>query len=91
MADYVIKILLDDNDEPVLVELPGMELDAAEEITANLRWDVGEAKNVDAPAVEVRADLPGSDLVLDPRRVRSIVLEEAGLDESIADSADSDS
>ncbi len=79
MADYyVITIGYDDGAEPTKVELGEIERDRAEEIAANLRYDVAEAKNVDAPAVEVRADLPGSDLVLDPRRVLSIDLDQVG-------------
>ncbi len=78
MTDYVIQILFTDQRDALMVELPGVDLEEAEAFTAQLRYDVEEAKDIDAPLVE--ATVPGAagtPLDLDPRHVRSIDLEES--------------
>jgi len=78
MSSYVIQIVFDDRDTPVIVDLPELTLDQAEEFTAQLRHDVIEAKSVNAPVIEeIQAAIGGVDLVLDPRRVISIDLQTA--------------
>lgn len=82
MDSYVIKIVFDDRDLPVFVDLPGVALQQAEDFTAQLRYDVAQARSVSAPVVEeMQASIPGIDLVLDPARVISIDLEEADPDD----------
>lgn len=82
MSSYAIKIVFHDRDLPVFVDLPGVALHLAEQFTAQLRYDVAEAKSVNAPVVEeVQAAIPGIDLVLDPGRVISIDLEETDPDD----------
>ena len=76
MAKYVIKIQYIDSDEPVFVDLAGMDREKAEDVTANLHYDLAEAKSINAPAVEVRVDVPGSNLILEPARIRAIDLVE---------------
>ena len=76
MTDYEIRILFDDRPDGLTVALPNVELDEAEAFTAQLRYDVEEAKDINAPVFTVALpDQVGSDLVLDPRHVRSIDLE----------------
>jgi hypothetical protein len=76
VANYVIKIQYTDTDEPVIVDLAGMDRNKAEDATAKLHYDLAEAKSINAPAVEVRTDVPGSKLVLEPARIRAIDLIE---------------
>ena len=87
MASYVIKIQYIDSDEPVIVDLAGMDRETAEDVTANLHYDLAEARSINAPVVEVRADVPGSNVVLEPGRIRTIDLVEID-DPSTESSAD---
>lgn len=77
MAHYTITILFDDTPEDQTVRLADTDLAAAEEFTAHLRYDVEEAKIIDAPLVTSAVPgADGGDLTLDPRHVRSIDLAE---------------
>lgn len=78
MTHYTITILFDDTSDEQTVRLADTDLGAAEEYTAQLRYDVEEAKIIDAPLVTSAG--PGSsgpELTLDPRHVRSIDLAES--------------
>ena len=76
MTDYVIKILFIDDDTVRTIALPGLDLDQAEQYTADLREEVQEGKDVDAPVVQFARD-GLSEITLEPSAVRSIDLQEA--------------
>ncbi|MEP6852394.1 MAG: hypothetical protein ABJA87_07045 [bacterium] len=81
MTDYVLKVIFDDREEPIYLDLPGLSHEDAETFAAQVREDVLEAKNVNAPVVEeVRAGSPGTDIVFDPRHVVAIDLDTADPD-----------
>ena len=75
---YVMKILVLDEAEPLIVHLAGLDHPEAEQFTAEVRANVEEARSVNAPVIVVA--LPGDprpELTLEPGAVRSIDLEEA--------------
>jgi hypothetical protein len=73
MAAYSLKILLVDEPEPMLVELPGFDRDRAEAFTADLRHEVEQAVAIDAPFVQVQID-GADDVTLDPRLIAELDL-----------------
>ena len=73
MAAYSLKILLVDESEPLLVELPGFDRDRAEAFTADLRHEVEQAVAIDAPFVQVQID-GAEDVTLDPRLIGELDL-----------------
>ncbi len=75
MAAYSLKILLVDESEPLLVELPGFDRDRAEAFTADLRHEVEQAVAIDAPFVQVQID-GADDVTLDPRLIAELDLAE---------------
>ncbi|MCW2526222.1 MAG: hypothetical protein JWM76_1082 [Pseudonocardiales bacterium] len=76
MTDYEISVLFDDTTDELIVPLNGVEHETAEQFTAELRSNVEHAKTIDAPVIDVTLpDAAGSELTLDPRRVRAIDLE----------------
>ena len=81
MAGYQIKIRYVDTPDPLNIPLPDLDRDQAEAAVEKLRYDIGEAKNVEAPAVELGMDLPGNTEVIDPRRVREVDLVDTGDDD----------
>ena len=79
VTDYEISVYFDDTTDELIVPLRDVEHAAAEQFAAELRSMVEHAKAIDAPVVDVTLpDAAGSELTLDPRRVRSIDLEAAG-------------
>jgi len=75
MAAYSLKILLVDESDPLLIELPGFDRDRAEAFTADLRHEVEQAVAIDAPFVQVQID-GAEDVTLDPRLIAELDLEE---------------
>ena len=73
MAAYSLKILLVDESDPLLIELPGFDRDRAEAFTADLRHEVEQAVAIDAPFVQVQID-GAEDVTLDPRLIAELDL-----------------
>jgi len=78
MANYVITIRYTDRADAQTVDLGDLDLDQAEEYTAQLRADVQEAKAVNAPdTYDFETGGNGPTLSLEPHLIRSIDLAEA--------------
>jgi hypothetical protein len=78
MANYVITIRYTDRADAQTVDLGDLDLDQAEEYTAQLRADVEEAKAVNAPdTYPFEVGSVGPTLNLEPHLIRAIELEEA--------------
>ena len=75
MPSYQITILFNDATAPLVLDLPDTDLETAETLTAGMRDEVEQGREVDAPVVTARAP-DGSDLALEPGRIVSIDLEE---------------
>jgi hypothetical protein len=75
MTAYSLRILLVEESEPLLIELPGFDRDRAEAFTADLRHEVEEAVAIDAPFVQVQIE-GAEDVTLDPQRIAELDLEE---------------
>lgn len=75
MADYAITIEFNDGTDAQIVALPGLDLEDAETFTAKVRYEMEEARAVNAPVVSIPADA-GPALTLEPDRIISIDLEE---------------
>jgi hypothetical protein len=72
---YSLRISLTDQPDPLVVELPGFDRDRAELFTADLRHEVEQAVDIDAPFVQVQVD-GAADLTLDPETVAALDLQE---------------
>jgi hypothetical protein len=78
MPNYVITIRYTDRADAQTVDLGDLDLELAEEYTAQLRADVEEAKAVNAPdTYDFETGGNGPTLTLEPHLIRSIDLEEA--------------
>jgi hypothetical protein len=75
VPSYQITILFNDAAAPLVLDLPDTDLETAETLTAGMRDEVEQGREVDAPVVTARAP-DGSDLALEPGRIVSIDLEE---------------
>lgn len=67
--------MFNDGVDPLVFDLVDTDLDIAEKVTADMRHEVEEGREVAAPVVIAQAP-DGSDLALEPGRIVSIDLEE---------------
>ena len=74
MTTYFVKIIFHDEPDLQFVDLSALDHEQAEAYAGDLRYQVEEAKTINAPVIVItNPDVP--DLTLDPRRVVSIDLE----------------
>jgi len=76
VTDYFIRLVFNDDTDEQIVQLPGLTRDEAEQFTAELRHEVEQAREIDAPVVQMSSD-HGPDLALEPSRIVSIDIDEA--------------
>lgn len=74
MSTYFVKIIFHDEPAVQSVDLAELDHQEAEAYTAELRYQVEEAKSINAPVVVI-SNPRLADLTLDPRRVVAIDLE----------------
>ena len=75
MASYFLKIVFHDEPSELDLDLNALSHEEAEAYAADVRYQVTEAKNVNAPVIVVTSPKL-DDLTLDPRRVVAVDLEE---------------
>ena len=75
-GDYVIRIEFNDEADDLVLQLPGLDLEEAERWPGELRYEVDQAREVEAPFAQITTP-DGSVLTLEPLRMVSIDLQEA--------------
>lgn len=75
MPSYFVKVVFNDEPTEQSFDLTGLDHEESEAYTADLRYQVEEAKNINAPVI-VMSNPALEDLTLDPRRIVSIDLQE---------------
>lgn len=79
---YFLRISVNDRTDDQILDLPGLGLEQAERFAGDLRYEVEQAREVNAPVVQMT--LPGAEeaTTFEPGRIVGIDLEEAGPDEA---------
>lgn len=76
VADYLIGIEFNDHTEDQIIPLPALDREQAEKFAGELRYEVLQARAVEAPIAQVT--MPGGAvLTVEPLRIVSINLQEA--------------
>lgn len=75
LADYLIGIEFNDHTEAQVIPLPGLDRAQAEKFAGELRYEVQQARAVEAPMAQVTMP-DGAGLTVEPLRIVSITLQE---------------
>jgi heme oxygenase (mycobilin-producing) len=75
VSDYLVDIEFNDDTEDQIIPLPGLDREQAERFAGELRYEVMQAREVEAPIAQVTMP-DGTDLTVEPLRIVAIDLRE---------------
>lgn len=74
---YFLRVTFNDRADDQILRLPGLDLERAEKFAGELRHEVEEAGEIDAPVVQMTVPGDADASTFEPGRIVGIDLEEA--------------